>query len=39
LSGLDLGTLKIKIGVDNSEAEEKLNNTGSKISSFGEKAG
>lgn len=39
LGSLDLGTLRIKIGVDNGEAIRDLDSTRSKISSFAEGAG
>lgn len=38
-SSLDLGTLKIKIGVDTNEANKELNNTQSGISKFASAAG
>lgn len=39
LGSLDLGTLQIKIGVDNDEAVSKLSGTGEKISNFASTAG
>lgn len=38
-ASLDLGTLKIKIGVDNGDAVKELDSTGSKLSSFASTAG
>ena len=34
LGSLDLGTLRIRIGVDNGDAIKELDNTGGKLSSF-----
>lgn len=39
LGSLDLGTLRIRIGVDNGDAIRELDNTGGKLSSFASAAG